>query len=73
MPSIKQLYNICDFFGITPAQFFDDRSGASPLYCETANYLRALDDDELEAVLHIAQKIVHLKEENQKLRETSDG
>lgn len=73
LPSIKQLYNICDFFDITPAQFFDDSSDVSPLYHETANHLRSLDDNELDAILKIVRQIELLKEENQKLREGSDG
>ena len=73
LPSLKQLYNICDFFDITPAQFFDDSSEFSPLYHETVNHLRALNDNELEAILKIVQQIEDLKEENRKLREGSDG
>lgn len=73
LPSLKQLYNICDFFDITPAQFFDDSSDVSPLYHETVNHLRALNDNELEAILKIVQQIEDLKEETRKLREGSDG
>ena len=73
LPSLKQLFNIYDFFDITPAQFFDDSSDVSPMYHETVNHLRALDDNELEAILKIVQQIEDLKEENRKVREGADG
>ena len=40
---------------------------------QTVNHLRALDDNELEAILKIVQQIEDLKEENRKLREGADG
>ena len=39
-PSVKQLLNICDYFGITPAQFFDTDPAATLLFHETVNTLK---------------------------------
>lgn len=68
LPSMKQLYNICDFFGITPADFFDNSEGSTPLYCKTANVIKSLDEADMQLILNYAQRIKNLSAENAKLR-----
>lgn len=68
LPSMKQLYNICDFFGITPADFFDDGKDSTPLYCETTNAIKSLDEADMLLILNYAQRIKSLSAENAELR-----
>lgn len=60
LPSIKQLLNICDYFGITPAQFFDTDPASTLLFNETVNALKELSDTDIQLILHFAQRIQEL-------------
>lgn len=62
-PSVKQLLNICDYFGITPAQFFDTDPAATLLFHETVNTLKGLNDSDIKLILNFAQRIQELTSE----------
>lgn len=68
MPSMKQFLNICDYFEITPAEFFDDSTSGSPQYYQVTNKLRTLNSAELEAISNIVEQIILLKSENERLK-----
>lgn len=68
LPSMKQLYNICEFFGVTPAQFFDDSETATPVFCEAVNVIKTLDEADISLILRYAQRIRALSEENARMR-----
>lgn len=61
LPSVKQLYNICDYFNISLSQFFDDDKPSSLLFCTTVNALKELDDCELILFYNLLQAFVQLK------------
>ena len=49
MPSVKQLFNIADYFGITLAEFFsvdDDGEAITPAQLDVINLVRVLNDDD---------------------------
>ena len=62
LPSVKQLYNICDYFDISLSQFFDDDKPSSLLFCTTVNALKELDDCELILFHNLVQAFVQLKQ-----------
>lgn len=68
LPSVKQLYNICDFFGITLSQFFDENNNSSQLYYQTVNAMQDLDESELEPIFMVVTRVVQLKFENNQLK-----
>lgn len=50
LPSLKELFNIIDYFGITPSEFFAPLENKDSTYARLCDKLRALDDAELEKV-----------------------
>ena len=59
-PSLSGLFYICEYLGITPSEFFDIENSA-PTKLHTINeYLKELDDEQLELVeklvKHLAKK-----------------
>lgn len=62
LPSVKQLYNICDYFDISLSQFFDDDKPSSLLFCTTVDALKELDDCELILFHNLVQAFVQLKQ-----------
>ncbi len=51
LPPMNEFLQICDYFGITPSQFFDE-SLEDPVLLQTAiNELRKLNDDDLMLII----------------------
>ena len=48
LPSLKELFNIIDYFEMTPAEFFAPLDGKDTLYAKLCDKLRDMDDTELE-------------------------
>ena len=60
LPSIKQLYNIADYFGISLAEFF--REGEeSPVFLSAVSELRKLGDEDIALLMGVARRISDLK------------
>ncbi len=57
MPSIEGLINICDYFGITMSEFFDESIVYPIQYKELLQELNKLDSIELEKVIDIVKLI----------------
>lgn len=57
LPSMKQFFEICDYFEITPHEFFD--SGiTNPLLIHTVfNLLKSLEDEDLLAVIPVLKRL----------------
>lgn len=51
MPSMSQFLEICNYFNITPQQFFDEGLHNLPLYQKANDLLKQLDDDDMMAVI----------------------
>lgn len=69
LPSMQQLFKICRYFHITPAQFFDEGDEYTPLYLQTVNEMKALDAEELKPLSDLIRQIVRLKEEQAQLQQ----
>ncbi len=52
LPSITALYEICDYFKITPKEFFDDSVTDTGLVCDLMKEIRALPADEQYFLYH---------------------
>ena len=57
MPSMAGFFNICDYFNITPAEFFDDSVKEPTLLNEVFSSMKNLSEDDLELIRSIAQRL----------------
>ena len=57
IPSLPALFEICDYFGITPKEFFDDEVEPSEMVSKIIMGLRHLENDDLSVVLYIVNKL----------------
>ena len=57
LPSLKQLYNICDYLGVTISEFFDASDHDSPQLRETVHELRKLSEDEIDIIAQLVRKL----------------
>lgn len=57
LPPMAEFLQICDYFEITPSQFFDD-SSENPVLLQTAiEELRKLDDDDLVLIISAIRRL----------------
>lgn len=61
MPSMSQFLEICNYFNITPQQFFDEELHNLPLYQKANDLLKQLDDDDMMAVIPILNRLITKK------------
>lgn len=52
LPSVEGLFEICDYFGLTPAQFFDENVEDPALIAEAVRGLRKLDNSDRLLILN---------------------
>ena len=56
MPSMTEFFAICDYFKITPIQFFDDGQENPILNDEVKNDLAKLDNNDMQLILKILNR-----------------
>ena len=57
MPSMAGFLNICDYFGITPLEFFDEAVDNPSALNRVYSVLKSLDEDDLELIEKIAHRM----------------
>lgn len=57
MPSMAGFFNICEYFGITPVEFFDPSIKEPALLNKVFAVLKSLNEENLELIRTIAQKL----------------
>lgn len=50
LPSMAMLLEICDYFGVTPSEFFDEQCDAGPKYHAARDGLARLSEEDLDMV-----------------------
>ncbi|MCL2124226.1 MAG: helix-turn-helix domain-containing protein [Desulfovibrionaceae bacterium] len=55
LPSLTGFFYICDYFRISPKEFFDDGLCYPPLLTELTNHLKALNHKQIENILSIVK------------------
>lgn len=60
LPSVKQLYNIVDYFDMTMPEFFDPENHDSPAACQAIQALRRLNDKDVERLLPVILRMAEL-------------
>lgn len=57
LPTMQHFLEICEYFGVTPEQFFDIRLHNLPLYEKATDLLKELDDEDMIAVISILNRL----------------
>ncbi len=57
-PSVKQLFNIVDYFDLTPAEFFDDSVGDPQRMKEIVALLKKLTPEDLDRIVDLANRLI---------------
>ncbi len=58
LPSMTEFFAICDYFGITPVEFFDTRATNPKLFKNVLSALEQLDEADLELTLANIQRLL---------------
>lgn len=58
LPPMKEFIAICDYFGITPQQFFDEQTSNPELIQKAISGIRKLDEDDLLMLLGIINRLL---------------
>lgn len=58
MPSLTGVFYICEYLGISPAEFFDTGSGHPARLKELIGFLKQLDEDQLANITGIVKGLV---------------
>lgn len=57
LPSIQELFYICEYLEISPCDFFDDKQGNPALVHQAYEMLKDMGDDDLLALISIMKRI----------------
>ncbi len=57
LPSMSEFFYICEYFGITPSDFFDNEHSDPVLLSEIIKEIRTLEDDDLLLILTIVKRL----------------
>lgn len=57
MPSMKQFLEICDYFEITPVEFFDTEEKESLIIRRALDLVKGLTKEDIEAVIPVLQRL----------------
>jgi hypothetical protein len=57
MPSMREFFAICEYFKITPLEFFDSRYSKPELFHKAIEEIRLLDDEDILLILTLIQRI----------------
>lgn len=58
LPPLSELFAICEYFGITPAQFFDDKMSHPELIQKALGGLKQLNDSDLLLILNNINRLL---------------
>lgn len=57
LPSMSEFLYICDYFGITPKEFFDSELQFPELLTKLLNSASKLTEDDLKTLIHLADRL----------------
>ncbi|MGN0692679.1 MAG: helix-turn-helix transcriptional regulator [Oscillospiraceae bacterium] len=58
LPPLQELFAICDYFGLTPAEFFDDKTENPELIKKALEGMKQLNDDDMLLVLNLINRLL---------------
>ena len=57
LPPLKEFFVICDYFGLSPQQFFDDSTQSPELIAQALEGMRKLDERDLHLLLELIARM----------------
>lgn len=64
LPSIRSLLDICNYFNVTPSEFFNEETTLdSPLLLQIVKDLRTLPPEDLQTVLEITERFKYYRDQ----------
>ncbi len=57
LPPLSEFFSICDYFNITPMEFFNDKTDYPELIQKALEGMRTLNDDDLLLVLNLINRL----------------
>lgn len=57
LPSMSEFFSICDYFNITPIEFFDTNHSKPELLSKAIHEIQALNDDDMLLMLTLIKRI----------------
>ena len=57
LPPMKEFFAICDYFGITPAEFFDTETSNPELIGKAVEDMRQLNERDLRLLLNMIERL----------------
>ncbi len=68
LPSLQALLDLCDYFHISPREFFDeDVLPESPLVLQILQNLRELSDEDLTTILEVTEKYRYYRHQKRRM------
>ena len=58
LPPLREFFAICDYFGITPQQFFDDDARNPKLLKEITDGMKQLSEQDLRLILELINRML---------------
>lgn len=58
LPPLKEFFAICDYFGITPQQFFDDGAQHPELLQQAVEGMKRLEESDIRILLEIINRML---------------
>lgn len=58
LPSMTEFFSICEYFGITPVEFFSDKVSNPRLMNDTMSKLEQLNEEDLELTLRNIERLL---------------
>lgn len=59
LPPLSEFFAICDYFGITPSEFFDDKVTRPDLIQKALEGLKQLNGEDLRLILNFIERLLY--------------
>lgn len=61
LPPMSEFFAICNYFGITPREFFDEESSNPQLVKKAAEEMKSLDEDDMRLIIQFIERLKEKK------------
>lgn len=61
LPPMSEFFAICNYFGITPREFFDEENSNPQLVKKAAEEMKSLDEDDMRLIIQLIERLKEKK------------
>ncbi len=61
LPPMSEFFAICNYFGITPREFFDEENSNPQLVKKAAEEMKSLDEDDIRLIIQFIERLKEKK------------